>query len=78
MLFGNHSDNRLKLGSIDAGYGILLNGDGKGNFMYMPQPVSGMCIKGDVKSALMMNVRQSKYIFAGVAGSALQVYKVNE
>jgi hypothetical protein len=78
LLLGNHSDNRLKLGSIDAGYGILLKGDGKGNFTYVPQPVSGISIKGDVKSALMMNVRQSSYIFAGVAGSALQVYKVNE
>jgi hypothetical protein len=78
LLLGNHSDNRLKLGSIDAGYGILLKGDGKGNFTYVPQPVSGMCIKGDVKCALMMNVHQSQYIFTGVTGSALQVYKVNE
>jgi hypothetical protein len=77
LLFGNHSDNRLKLGSIDAGYGILLKGDGKGNFTYVPQTVSGMCIKGDVKSALQMNIRQQQYIFAGVSGSALQVYKVN-
>ena len=77
LLLGNHSDNRLKLGSIDAGYGILLKGDGKGSFTYVPQLQSGMNIKGDVKSALMMNVHQSQYIFAGVAGSALQVYKVS-
>lgn len=77
LLFGNHSDNRLKLGSIDAGYGILLNGDGKGNFTYVPQIVSGMCIKGDVKSALQMNVGDMLYILTGVSGSALQVYKVN-
>lgn len=78
LLFGNHSDNRLKLGSIDAGYGILLKGDGKGNFAYVPQTRSGMCIKGDVKAALQMNVRQSQYIFTGISGSALQVHKVNE
>jgi len=77
LLFGNHSDNRLKLGSIDAGYGILLKGDGKGNFTYVPQTLSGMCIKGDVKSALQINVRQSQYIFTGVSGSTLQVYKVS-
>ena len=78
LLFGNHSDNRLKLGSIDAGYGILLKGDGKGSFVYVPQTISGLCIKGDVKSALSMNIHQSGYILAGVEGSTLQVYKVND
>lgn len=78
LLLGNHSDNRLKLGSIDAGYGILLKGDGKGNFSYVPQTVSGLCIKGDVKSALNIKIHQSQYILAGVVGGALQVYKVDE
>jgi hypothetical protein len=77
LLLGNHTDNRLKLGSIDAGYGILLKGDGKGNFVYVPQPVSGICIKGDVKSAMDINIHQSQYILAGVVGGTLQVYKVN-
>ncbi len=78
LLLGNHSDNRLKLGSIDAGYGICLKGDGRGNFRYIPQTQSGMSIKGDVKSALDIRVLQSKYILAGVSGSSLQVYKVNQ
>ncbi|WP_415160212.1 VCBS repeat-containing protein [Parafilimonas sp.] len=78
LLLGNHSDNRLKLGAVDASYGTLLKGDGKGSFTYIPQTRSGMCIKGDVKSALMMHVQQSRYLFAGAAGSSLQVYKVNE
>ncbi|MGN6215151.1 VCBS repeat-containing protein [Parafilimonas sp.] len=78
LLFGNHTDNRLKLGAMDASYGTLLKGDGKGGFIYIPQTLSGMSIKGDVKSALQVNVHQSSYIFAGAAGSALQVYKVND
>lgn len=78
LLLGNHSDNRLKLGSIDAGYGILLKGNDKGGFDYVPQTVSGICIKGDVKSALKMTVHQSQYILTGVVGEALQVYKVND
>ncbi len=77
LLLGNHSDNRLKLGSIDAGYGILLKGDDKGNFLYVPQTVSGLSIKADVKSALDININQSHYILAGVVGDKLQVYKVN-
>ena len=51
LLLGNHTDNRLKIGSIDANYGCLLTGDGKGNFEYVNQPASGLSVTGDVKSA---------------------------
>jgi hypothetical protein len=76
LLLGNHSDNRLKIGCIDASYGCLLTGDGKGNFMYVNQPQSGLDIKGDVKAAVEIKTNNTKYIIAGVCNSALQFYKV--
>jgi enediyne biosynthesis protein E4 len=76
LLLGNHSDNRLKIGSIDASYGCLLTGDGKGNFTYIDQPHSGLQIKGDVKAAVELKTSNTKYIIAGVCNSALQFYKV--
>ena len=60
LLLGNHSDNRLKLGSIDAGYGCLLAGDGKGRFRYLNQVESGLSVTGDVKSAIEIKHFQSK------------------
>ncbi|MCZ2459324.1 MAG: VCBS repeat-containing protein [Chitinophagales bacterium] len=78
LLLGNHSDNRLKLGSIDAGYGTFLKGNGKGNFEYVPQTVSGLSIRGDVKSALKIKVGGSEYILAGISDGPLLAYKVNE
>ncbi|HEY4335564.1 MAG TPA: VCBS repeat-containing protein, partial [Puia sp.] len=75
LLLGNHSDNRLKIGSIDANYGCLLRGDGGGHFQYVPQPVSGLSVKGDVKSALDWTVDGKKYLVIGVAEGALQFYK---
>jgi hypothetical protein len=75
LLLGNHSDNRLKIGSIDANYGCLLKGDGGGNFRYVPQPVSGLSVKGDVKSALDWTVDGKKYLVIGVCERALQFYR---
>ncbi len=75
LLLGNHSDNRLKIGSIDAGYGCLLLGDGKGNFSYAGQPVSGLCVKGDVKSAEQVTIAGKKYLVLGVSDEALQFYQ---
>ncbi len=77
LLFGNHTDNRLKLGSIDANYGCLLTGDGKGNFKYINQPASGICVTGDVKSAEKIVIDGKKYIAVGVANDELILYKEN-
>lgn len=75
LLLGNHMDNRLKIGSIDANYGCLLQGDGKGGFTYVPQPVSGLSIKGDIKSAEEILIDGKKYILAGINDERLEFYK---
>ena len=74
LLFGNRSDNRLKLGSMDANYGCLLTGDGKGGFMYVSQPKSGLSVVGDVKSVLELGVGGQKQWVIGAFGQPLQVY----
>lgn len=76
LLLGNHSDNRLKIGCIDANYGSLFTGDGKGNFTYIPQTKSGLSIKGDVKAAVEIKTNTGRYIIAGICNQALQFYKV--
>ncbi|HTI08569.1 MAG TPA: VCBS repeat-containing protein [Puia sp.] len=75
LLLGNHSDNRLKLGSMDANYGCLLTGDGKGGFGYVDQLKAGLSITGDVKSADEMKIQGRKYIFVAAAGEKLQFYR---
>jgi enediyne biosynthesis protein E4 len=77
LLLGNHSDNRLKVGSIDANYGCLLTSDGKGNFQYVSQPASGLSVIGDVKAAEEITIEGEKYIMIGLSGGALIFYKEN-
>ncbi|CAN5407212.1 VCBS repeat-containing protein [soil metagenome] len=76
LLLGNRSDNRLKIGAIDANYGCLLKGDGKGNFTYIAQAQSGLSVKGDVKSAEIITVSNEKYLLIGVADGPMQFYKM--
>jgi hypothetical protein len=76
LLLGNHSDNRLKIGCINASYGCLLNGDGKGGFNYVSQPGSGLNIKGDVKAAVELKANNTNYIIAGICNEAMEFYKV--
>lgn len=78
LLFGNRSDNRLKLGSMDANYGCFLKGDGKGNFVYVNQPTSGLSINGDVKSVIEVTASQKTYLMIGAFNQPVQVYKTQK
>ncbi|MBD1393375.1 VCBS repeat-containing protein [Mucilaginibacter glaciei] len=75
LLLGNKSDNRLKLGSMDANYGCLLKGDGKGGFSYQSQSISGLSVTGDIKSALEIKIGSINYLLIGTNDGPLQFYK---
>lgn len=55
LLCGNNSHTKLRLGKIDANYGILLRGNGDGSFHYINQTTSGLKLQGDVKSVIQLN-----------------------
>jgi hypothetical protein len=73
LLAGNQNQARLRFGKYDASYGVLLQGDGQGQFTYVPQQRSGLAIKGDVRSILYLN---NTLIF-GVNQQGLKAYKNN-
>lgn len=50
ILSGNNSWTRIRMGRYTANHGMVLKGDGKGGFSYIPQWRSGLDIRGDVRS----------------------------
>jgi hypothetical protein len=71
LLCGNSNQARLRFGKYDANYGILLRNDGKGNFTYIEQRVSGFHLRGDVRSVINLN---NTLIF-GINQQAVKAYK---
>jgi hypothetical protein len=55
LLCGNINQSRIRFGKYDANHGVLLKGNGKGKFNYVPELESGLKLKGDVRSALVVN-----------------------
>ncbi len=55
LLSGNISQARLRFGKCDANYGILLEGNGQGDFTYVSQSTSGFEVHGDVRSVVEVN-----------------------
>jgi hypothetical protein len=55
LLCGNINQSRLRFGKYDANHGIFLKGNGKGAFSYVSQYLSGLDLRGDVRSAITIN-----------------------
>ncbi len=77
ILAGNQNAACVRLGVIDANYGQLFKGDGKGNFRYIPQSVSGFTMTGDVKSLKTITVKNSRYLLGGISNLGIVTYKLN-
>nr|WP_183556783.1 VCBS repeat-containing protein [Mucilaginibacter sp. SP1R1]MBB6147661.1 hypothetical protein [Mucilaginibacter sp. SP1R1] len=71
LLCGNISHERLRFGKYDANYGVLLKGDGKGHYAYIPQQQSGFKLWGDVRSVLQVN----NLLLFGINQGAIKAYK---
>ncbi|MEO8111310.1 MAG: hypothetical protein ABI594_14805 [Ginsengibacter sp.] len=62
ILAGNNLSTRIKFSRYDANHAILMLGDGKGNFTYVPQWQSGLDVQGSVRGL----VADKKRLFFGV------------
>ncbi|WP_128545988.1 VCBS repeat-containing protein [Larkinella soli] len=71
LVGGNINRARLRFGKYDANYGMLLKGDGKGGFRYVPQRQSGFQIKGDVRSILPVG----NTVWFGINQDRVQAYR---
>jgi hypothetical protein len=76
ILGGNQSSIRIRMGVIDANFGQLFEGDGKGNFSYVPQPKSGLSFTGDTKAMDIVHVGNESYLLVGVNNFGILTYKL--
>ncbi|WP_221394173.1 VCBS repeat-containing protein [Dyadobacter sp. NIV53] len=73
LICGNVSKARLRFGKYDANYGVLLKGNGKGKFDYIPQLQSGFALNGDVRSVLPIG---NKLLF-GINQQEIKAYQLS-
>lgn len=76
VLGGNQNQTRIRIGKMDAGLGLVLLGDGKGQFTPLTPSESGLGIKGDIKSILHLESSDSKYLIFGINQQNPEVYKI--
>ncbi len=74
LLAGNSDHARIKIGKIDAGYGVLLKGDGKGHFEYLPQNKSGLSVRGCTRDIIKLNGKNGDRVIFAVNNEAPVIY----
>jgi enediyne biosynthesis protein E4 len=77
IMAGNQNAMCVRLGVMDASYGQLFEGNGKGNFRYIPPAVSGLNMTGDVRSLKVITIKSNRYLFAGISNIGIMTYKLN-
>jgi hypothetical protein len=76
LLTGNNSWTRIKFGRYTANHGVLLLGNGRGDFTYATQTESGLSIRGNVRSLQKIKTGKSQSIIAGINDSNALLIKV--
>lgn len=72
VMAGNINHAKLRIGKMDANYGLLLLGDGQLNFKVVPQKKSGFWLKGDVRSILKVE----DHWYFGINSLGVESYKM--
>ncbi|WP_246343665.1 VCBS repeat-containing protein [Adhaeribacter radiodurans] len=77
ILGGNQSYSRLKIGKMDANYGMVLRNTGKLQFTYVPQWQSGLQVKGDVRDIAVIKKGGATFLLFGRNNQTVQSYLLN-
>jgi hypothetical protein len=74
VLCGNNAWNRIKFGRYRANHGLVLINDGKGNFSAMPQRVSTLRLRGDVRSMELVHGKARMQLVVGMNDDSVRRY----
>jgi len=78
LLAGNDLGMRPEAGRMNAGFGVLLQGDGKGNFKSIAPNISGVNIPGQARDMQLLNIQNESYIVISKNKLPAQILLVNE
>lgn len=78
LVAGNFHETECVYGWLDASLGLLLLGDGKGNFSPLPPTKSGLFLNGDMRGISAMIDNKGNEVFLATANSdSLTALKIN-
>ena len=77
ILAGNLYNVKPEVGQYDASYGTFLKGDGKGNFIVLPESKSGLILDGEIRDLETITIAGKKYLLAARNNDSILTNKIN-
>lgn len=74
LLAGNNHMSEVETTKSDAGIGTYLKGDGKGNFDYIPNKMTGFFADKDVRNMKLLKGKLKDYIFIANNNDQQEIY----
>ena len=74
IMVGNNYGNEVFAGRYDAFTGLILVGDGQGNFTVMPSSESGFYVPGDAKALVNVSTNKGNLFIASQNKDSLRVF----
>ena len=74
ILAGNETKVRVRMGRADANKGFVFLNDGRGNFSYLPQSVSGLNLKDDTRQLLFIKLEGQSVLMVGQNDKSILSY----
>lgn len=78
LIAGNFYPINIQLGRNDASYGLLLRGDGKGNFKALSSAKTGFSVRGETRAIRTIALGNKIYYLAVRNNDAVEVFTRNE
>jgi hypothetical protein len=78
VLAGNDYEASLMSGRYDASYGLLLEGDGRGNWRVMSPASDGLVLDGDVRDLKLIRAGGGRYLLAAVNDQPMRAYRLSK
>ncbi len=75
IMGGNFHNSKPEIGIYDASYGLVLQGDGKGNFQSLSAMESGLKVKGEIRDIESLQVGNEGVILIGRNDDSLVLYR---
>ncbi len=75
LLVGNDYGNEVFSGRMDAFTGLVLQGDGKGNFTPIPHTKSGFYVSGDAKAFVRLQAKDHSIFIGSQNKDSLKVFR---
>jgi hypothetical protein len=75
LMGGNFYQSKPEAGIYDASYGLMLKGDGTGNFAAVPSQQSGIHVKGAVRDIITLQTGNRNLILYACNNDKLYIYQ---